>query len=110
MSSLHSRRPPKLEQGELRRGKQHGVNGGGGGILRLPPSSSERKDYIGDPGSKGNDVKKRFCRVWKMISLLVLLFVLSFLFVQMRFVLREWIMNSSGSGLRAKQDAVVTTE
>jgi hypothetical protein len=110
MSSLHSRRPPKLEQGELRRGKQSGLGGGsvaGVGILRRPPNSSERNDSIGDTGSKG---KKRFCSVWKMISLLVLLSVLSYLFVRMRFMFREWVMNSSSSGLRAKQDAVLTTD
>lgn len=106
MSSLHSRRPPILEQGEIRRGEQRGVDGGGGGTLRQPPRSSGREDLIGDIGSKGHDVKKKKMSRWRMIMSLIVLILLALLFEQMRFMFGARVVKSRGSGLRAKQDAV----
>lgn len=110
MSSLHSRRPPKLEQGELRRGKHRGIGGGsgggdGGGTLRRPPSLSGGEDSIGDAGNKGNDGKKKCCSLWRMLTSLVVLLLLAYLFVQVRFMFGAWVMRSGGSGLRAGKDA-----
>lgn len=108
MNSLHSRRPPKLEQGDLRRGKLRGVCGGngGGGTMRRPPStsSSGREDCNGDVGSKGNEVKRKCCSLGRMMTAMIVLILLAFLFIQMRFMFGAWVMESSGPGLRAKQN------
>jgi hypothetical protein len=108
MNSLLSRRPPKLEQGDLRRGKLRGggVGNGGGGTLRRPPSasSSGREDSIGNVGSKCNEVKRKCCSLGRVITAMIVLILLAFLIMHMRFMFGVPVTESSGSGLRAKQN------
>eukprot|EP00584_Thalassiosira_punctigera_P000101 CAMPEP_0172533644 /NCGR_PEP_ID=MMETSP1067-20121228/6267_1 /TAXON_ID=265564 ORGANISM="Thalassiosira punctigera, Strain Tpunct2005C2" /NCGR_SAMPLE_ID=MMETSP1067 /ASSEMBLY_ACC=CAM_ASM_000444 /LENGTH=128 /DNA_ID=CAMNT_0013318307 /DNA_START=508 /DNA_END=893 /DNA_ORIENTATION=+ len=60
MRSLHARRPPKLEQGDLRRKRQqkhrntvHAPTNAGGGSLRRPPNASAIEVPKGGGGSNG---------------------------------------------------------
>jgi hypothetical protein len=103
MSSLHARRPPKLEQGDLlRRNRQRAA----GGTLRRPPDNGVAALEIpaGGGGSGGNNLskKKRICTPCRCITVIILLI---FLFVRGRAALgREaWPLKTSpvGAGLRS---------
>ncbi len=104
MSSLHARRPPKLEQGDLlRRNKQRGAEG----TLRRPPNNGDAALDIpsGGGGSGGNipSKKKRICTLCRCIPSVVTILYLIFLFVRGRAVLdrRAWPDSSGGVGLRS---------
>ena len=106
MSSLHARRPPKLEQGNLlRRIKQRGA----GGTLRRPPGNGATGLEIpsGDYGSGGNGPprKKKCCTPCRCVTFFVIIFLIV-LFMQRRAVLDRaaWpLKSSSGVGLRSNQ-------
>mmetsp|Transcript_1748 Transcript_1748/g.3742 ORF Transcript_1748/g.3742 Transcript_1748/m.3742 type:complete len:123 (-) Transcript_1748:157-525(-) len=115
MNSLHARRPPKLEQGDLRRNKQRGVASHtpikGGGSLRRPPNAAGIDVSVGSGGNGGgNGTKKRFCSFWRMTTSVLVVILLTFLFMQIRGLFGAWVMKSSGSGLRSNQNSETTNE
>ena len=100
MSSLHARRPPKLEQGDLlRRNKQRGA----GGTLRRPPNNGITVLDIPSGGGVSSK-KKKFCTPCRCISSFVVIF-LALLFMRGRAVLDRaaWPLKSNigGVGLRS---------
>mmetsp|Transcript_43924 Transcript_43924/g.93483 ORF Transcript_43924/g.93483 Transcript_43924/m.93483 type:complete len:136 (+) Transcript_43924:564-971(+) len=93
MRSLHARRPPKLEQGDLRRKRQqkhrntvHAPTNAGGGSLRRPPNASAIEVPKGGGGSNGGSGggSKRFCSARRMIVTLLVATFLAFIFMQIR--------------------------
>jgi hypothetical protein len=97
MSSLHARRPPKLEQGDLlRRKKQRGA----GGTLRRPPNDGITVLDIpsggGGIGGNGPLKKKKCCTLCRSISSFVIIF-LALLFMRGRSLLIRavWPLKSS---------------
>jgi hypothetical protein len=82
MSSLHARRPPKLEQGDLRR------NRGSGGSLRRPPSNDGAGLEIPLGGEEESDGKqksrKSFWSPWRCITYIVITFLMSLIYIQRR--------------------------
>mmetsp|Transcript_458 Transcript_458/g.1019 ORF Transcript_458/g.1019 Transcript_458/m.1019 type:complete len:122 (-) Transcript_458:306-671(-) len=107
MSSLHARRPPKLEQGDLRRNKQRNTGHApikGGGSLRRPPNAVGIDISKGGGGNGGNGSNKRFCSLRRMIMSVLVVIFLTFLFIQIRHVIfGASIVKSGGSGLRVNQ-------
>jgi len=110
MSSLHARRPPKLEQGDIRRKRRQQkqqnashikvpsstINTNGGGSLRRPPNSAGIEVAMGAPprtmggggnnggGSTNSTSTKRFCSARRMILLILVSIFVTFLYLQMR--------------------------
>lgn len=112
MSSLHARRPPKLEQGDLRRNKQRGAGGHapikpGGGSLRRPHNANAAGADVSSGHGGGNGSEKKKCRTWRMITSVLVVVLLTYLFMQVRVrdMFGGWFMKNSGSGLRANQNA-----
>lgn len=112
MSSLHARRPPKLEQGDLRRNRQkrglaaagHHSQIKGGGSLRRPPSAVGMEGSSG--GGSGGSQKKKFCSMWRIISSVLVVLLLAYLFVQVKYLLAgssNMEKGANGYGLRASQ-------
>lgn len=113
-SSLHARRPPKLEQGDLRRkrvaaGHHITAKGGGGGSLRRPPTAPGMEVSMGggnggSSGGGGGGSNKRFCSPWRIMKSILAIVLLAFLFVQVRDTLfGKSNAKNNGSGLRARQ-------
>ena len=122
MNSLHARRPPKLEQGNLWRNRKRvagststknhiTVKGGGGGSLRRPPNAGievpagNNNGNGAGGGSSNGSSSKRFCNRWRIIVSVLILIILTYLFVQVRgIIFGSSIVKESNSGLRAKQN------
>mmetsp|Transcript_43925 Transcript_43925/g.93487 ORF Transcript_43925/g.93487 Transcript_43925/m.93487 type:complete len:128 (+) Transcript_43925:564-947(+) len=114
MRSLHARRPPKLEQGDLRRKRQqkhrntvHAPTNAGGGSLRRPPNASAIEVPKGGGGSNGGSGggSKRFCSARRMIVTLLVATFLAFIFMQIRGIsLGSSVRKSGVPGLRARQN------
>lgn len=111
MSSLHARRPPKLQQGDLRRkNKQRSNNNDstaikvGGGRLRRPPNALAGGDTL----SPRNNRSSGGGRLFKMILCIAALFVLLYLRGGLKWH-KNTNQNSSGisssSGLRASNNS-----
>ena len=72
--------------------------------MRRPPNASGIEISLGS-GNVGNGSKKRFCSAWRMITSLLFVVFLTFLFIQIRnLVFGASILKSSGAGLRANQN------
>lgn len=84
MSSLHARRPPKLEQGDLRRNKQRGSDGS----LRRPPDgiSAGLEIPLGgeEDRSDGKSKKRKFWSPCRCITLIVITFLMTLIYIQRR--------------------------
>ena len=102
MSSLHARRPPKLQQGDLRRkskqSRDTAIIKGGGGSLRRPPTTGEGPRVNGS-GNKRGSTMKNICRIFKMIACIGVVLALA---VPL-FRLRNLIWNDT-PGLRANNN------
>jgi len=77
MSSLHARRPPKLEQGDLRRNKQRGSGGGISAGLEIPLGGEEDR-------SDGKSKKRKFWSPCRCIFLIVITFLMTLIYIQRR--------------------------
>ena len=75
MSSLHARRPPKLEQGDLRRNKQRGDGIFAG--LEIPLGGEEDR-------SDGKSKKRKFWSPCRCITLIVITFLMTLIYIQRR--------------------------
>ena len=106
MSSLHARRPPRLEQGEhLRTTKRSNrtIPKRGAGSLRRPPtaSSSGTEIHMGNNGGgKGNSQKKKCYNLQRTIACTFVAVVLMFLFMQIQSMFGLMLSNSDASHLR----------
>jgi hypothetical protein len=116
MSSLHARRPPRLEQGEhLRKTKRSaGITPKrGAGSLRRPPSasaSSGTEIQMGNSGGGNSDSsKKKWCNLQRKIVCAFVAVVITFLLVQIKGIFVLMLSNSDASHLRgvstSKSDA-----
>lgn len=97
MGSLHARRPPKLEQGDLRRKNRnaaaHPPLKGGGALRRLP---------TGGPGNdQGNSGKSQFCSPSRMIKSIIVMVFLTFVYMRLRDKFGQSKMKGISPGLRA---------
>ncbi len=106
MGSLHARRPPKLEQGDLRRKSKRGANKSqlkGGGSLRRPHSASGNSIDVplGGAGVGGNNGGKKFCSLWRIAASVTVVILLTLMFIQLRDILAA----KGSSGLRPNQNA-----
>mmetsp|Transcript_34132 Transcript_34132/g.50304 ORF Transcript_34132/g.50304 Transcript_34132/m.50304 type:complete len:130 (-) Transcript_34132:126-515(-) len=127
MSSLHARRPPRLEQGaHLRKTKRSaGITPKrGAGSLRRPPSASAStstsgtEPEMGNSGGGGNSSshssKRKCCNLQRTIVCTFVAVVLMFLFMQIRGMFGLMLSNSDASHLRgvsigkSEVDAAVT--
>jgi len=126
MSSLHARRPPRLEQGaHLRKTKRStGITPKrGAGSLRRPPSASASTSVSGTDPEMGNSgggnssshsSKKKCCNIQRTIVCTFVAVVLMFLFMQIRGMFGLMLSNSDASYLRgvsigkSEMDAAVT--
>ena len=103
MSSLHARRPPKLQQGDLRRkskqSRDTAIIKGGGGSLRRPPTTGEGPRVNGSGNKRGMSTMKNICRIFKMIACIGVVLALA---VPL-FRLRNLIWNDT-PGLRANNN------
>jgi hypothetical protein len=85
MSSLHARRPPKLEQGDLRRNKQLGS---GGSLRRLPSNDGAGLEIpLGGEEDRSDGKSRRRKSFWspcKCITFIVLTFLMSLIYLQRR--------------------------
>mmetsp|Transcript_22792 Transcript_22792/g.38913 ORF Transcript_22792/g.38913 Transcript_22792/m.38913 type:complete len:127 (-) Transcript_22792:142-522(-) len=110
MSSLHARRPPRLEQGaHLRKTKRStGITPKrGAGSLRRPPSASASasgtEPEMGNSGggnSSSHSSKKKCCNFQRTMVYTFVAVVLMFLFMQIRGVFGLMLSNSDASHLR----------
>ena len=101
MSSLHARRPPRLEQGEhLRKTKRSaGITPKrGAGSLRRPPSASGIEIQMGN--DRGGNISKQSCSLLRTIVCTFVAAVLMFLLMQMRGIFNVMLSNSDASHLR----------
>lgn len=86
MSSLHARRPPKLEQGDLCRNKQRGS----GGSLRRPPSNDGSAAGLEislggeEDRSDGKSKKRKFWSPCRCITIVVMTFLMTLIYIQRR--------------------------
>lgn len=115
MSSLHARRPPKLEQGDLGRNKQrrpgHTQIMKGGGSLRRPPNAGGVEVVMGGGGNGGSGgPKKKFCSLWRIIVSVLVVILLAFIFMQIRDLLGLRGMKLGGSTLRANQEEIINAD
>mmetsp|Transcript_6535 Transcript_6535/g.10606 ORF Transcript_6535/g.10606 Transcript_6535/m.10606 type:complete len:126 (+) Transcript_6535:222-599(+) len=124
MSSLHARRPPRLEQGEhLRKTKRSTgiIPKRGAGSLRRPPTASSSGTGIqtgksgGEKGNIHSSSKKKCCNLQRTIVCTFVAVVLMFLFMQIRSMFGLMLSNSDASHLRgistskSKVDPAVNT-
>ena len=106
MSSLHARRPPRLEQGEhLRKTKRSNrtIPKRGAGSLRRPPTVSSSGIEVHTGGSKGNSQgssRKQCCNLQRIIVCTFVAVVLMFLFMQIQSMFGLMLSNSDASHLR----------
>ena len=110
MSSLHARRPPRLEQGaHLRKTKRStGITPKRGACsLRRPPSASASasgtEPEMGNSGggnSSNHSSKKKCCNLQRTMVCTFVAVVLMFLFMQIRGVFGLMLSNSDASHLR----------
>ena len=109
MSSLHARRPPRLEQGEhLRKTRRKaGITPKrGAGSLRRPPSASisaKRETQVGNCGGGGKNSpgsKKKCCSIQRTFACTFVAVVVVFLFMQMKGMFGLMLSTSDGSNLR----------
>ena len=108
MGSLHARRPPKLEQGDLRRKSKRGANNSqikGGGSLRRPPSADVPRGVDGSNGGNHSS-RKKFWTLWRMTASVIVVILLTLMFMQLRDLLRT---SKGSSSLRANQNAEINS-
>lgn len=109
MSSLHARRPPKLQQGDLRRksklSRGTSIIKDGGGSLRRPPNTGESPRLVNGSGNKrGKSTMKNICRIFKMIACIGVVLALAVPFFRLRNLILNNTNRSSGPGLRANNN------
>ena len=108
MSSLHARRPPRLEQGEhIRKTKRSaGITPRGAGSLRRPPSGggSRAEIQMGNSSTGGtsssSSKKRRCCNLQRLIVCTFVAVVIIFLLMQIRGIFGIMLSNSDASHLR----------
>lgn len=111
MSSLHARRPPKLEPKSKRSGGTVGgtltFKGGGGGRLRRPPINSGGLEVSPTSNSNGSSTsKKKCCTLRRKIETILVLLLLTYLYVKMTaFLDGSTVSNSNASNSNILDEA-----